>query len=232
MATPAAEDPDSRADVLRQRICTAASRLFIRRGFGATTMQDIADALGISRPKLYYYFKDKGSILETLVSNVPVEAHRRAQAVLAHKDLDSAQKLRELIVQHADLILARPLEFRLLDMSLDHLPKAMQTRAQKAKRGLLEAFTAVIRDGAEQGRFRPVDPRVAAFAMIGMCNWTAAWFQGDGRLSAAEICETLADLGLASIGKSAFRAKPNGVQSSLRMLREGVANLEAALQRG
>jgi hypothetical protein len=63
-----------------------------------------------------------------------------------------------------------------------------------------------------------------------MCNWTAAWFQGDGRLSAAEICESLADLGLASIGKTALKAKANGVQSSLRMLREGVANLEAALQ--
>jgi len=220
------------ADVLRERICTAASTLFIRRGFGATTMQDIADALGISRPKLYYYFKDKGGILETLVSNVPVEAHRRAQAVLASKDLDSVQQLRELIVQHADLILTRPLEFRLLDMSLEHLPKAMQTRAQKAKRGLLDAFTAVIREGAKEGRFRPVDPRVAAFAMIGMCNWTAAWFQGDGRLAAAEVCEILADLGLASIAKSALRAKPNGVQSSLRMLRQGVANLEAALQHG
>jgi AcrR family transcriptional regulator len=224
--------PD-RADLLRQRICTAASTLFIRRGFGATTMQDIADALGISRPKLYYYFRDKGSILETLVSNVPVEAHRRAQAVLAMKQLDSAWKLRELIVQHADLILARPLEFRLLDMSLEHLPRAIQARAQKAKRGLLDAFTHVIRQGTAEGRFRPVDARVAAFAMIGMCNWTAAWCRGDGRLSAAEICEIVADLGVGSLAKGAQRRTAvNGVESSLRMLREGVANLEAALQRG
>lgn len=224
--------PD-RADLLRQRICTAASTLFIRRGFGATTMQDIADALRISRPKLYYYFRDKASILEALVSNVPVEAHRRAQAVLGAKERDSVQKLRQLIVQHADLILTRPLEFRLLDMSLDHLPRSMQTRAKKAKRGLLEAFTAVIRQGVEEGRFRPVDGRVAAFAMIGMCNWTAAWFRPDGRLSAAEICQILAELGVASLESGARRrARVNGVQSSLRMLREGVANLEAALQLG
>lgn len=222
-----------RADVLRQRICTAASTLFIRRGFGATTMQDIADALAISRPKLYYYFKDKGRILETLVSNVPVEAHRRAQAVIAVKNLDSAEKLRELIVQHADLILARPLEFRLLDMSLDHLPKPMQTRAHKAKRGLLEAFTRVIREGVDEGSFRQTDPRVAAFAMIGMCNWTAAWYQSGGRLNAQEICAVLADLGVSSLAKAAQRRRRvNGVQTSLRILREGVANLEAALQHG
>src|SRR5687768_10149352 len=199
MSDPASE----RADLLRQHICTAASTLFIRRGFGATTMQDIADALRISRPKLYYYFKDKGGILETLVSNVAVEAHRRAQAVLSAKELNSESKLRELIVQHADLILTRPVEFRLLDMSLEHLPKAMQARAQKARRGLLEAFTSVIREGAEAGAFRTVDARVAAFAMIGMCNWTAAWFRGDGRLSAAEICEILADLGVGSLAKGA-----------------------------
>jgi AcrR family transcriptional regulator len=227
MADPASD----RADVLRQRICTAASTLFIRRGFGATTMQDIADALRISRPKLYYYFKDKGGILETLVSNVPVEAHRRAQAVLSAKALDSEGKLRALIVQHADLILTRPLEFRLLDMSLEHLPKAMQARAQKAKRGLLDAFAQVIREGAHSGRFRAVDAKVAAFAMIGMCNWTAAWYQADGRLSAAQVCEILADLGVASLAKGAQRSGAvNGVHSSLRMLREGVASLEAALQ--
>ncbi len=220
----------NRADVLRERICSAASKLFIRRGFGATTMQDIADSLGISRPKLYYYFRDKGSILETLVSNVPVEAHRRAQSVIAAKNLGSQARLRELIVQHADLILARPLEFRLLDMSLDHLPKPMQARAQKAKRGLLEAFTAVIRDGVEEGSFRPADPRIAAFALIGMCNWTAAWFRSEGRLSAPEICAILADLGVGSLARGAQRrARVNGVQMSLRKLREGVANLEAAL---
>ncbi len=219
-----------RADVLRQRICTAASTLFIRRGFGATTMQDIADALRISRPKLYYYFRDKGGILETLVSNVAVEAHRRAQAVLASKDLDAPQKLRSLIAQHADLILARPLEFRLLDMSIEHLPRAMQARAQKARRGLLEAFTGVIRDGMEARRFRAVDARVAAFAMIGMCNWTAAWYRSGGRLSAAEISNMLADLGAASLSRSATRGtQVNGVESSLRMLRKNIATLEAAL---
>ena len=226
-----AEPAPGRADVLRQRICTAASTLFIRRGFGATTMQDIADALHISRPKLYYYFKDKGRILETLVSNVPVEAHRRAQAVLSAKDLDCEGRLRALVMQHADLILTRPLEFRLLDMSLEHLPKAMQARAQKAKRGLLEAFTAVIREGVAHGAFRQTDAKVAAFGMIGMCNWTAAWYRSDGRLTASEICGLLADLAAASLATGSGRRSPrNGVASSLRMLRQGVANLEAALQ--
>ena len=69
----------------------------------------------------------------------------------------------------------------------------------------------------------------SAFGMIGMCNWTAAWFQADGRLSPAEVCEILADLGVAAVAKR--KAGVNGVEGSLRMLREGVANLEAALQR-
>jgi AcrR family transcriptional regulator len=221
--------PSGRADLLKQRICTAASKLFIRRGFGATSMQDIADALRISRPKLYYYFRDKAVILETLVSNVPVEAHRRAQAVLSAEGLDAPQKLRQLILQHADLILARPLEFRLLDMSLEHLPRGMKARAQKAKRGLLEAFTQVIREGIEAEKFRPVDARVAAFAMIGMCNWTAAWYRREGRLRAEEICKVLADLGISAVEKGKGAARTNGMHHSLKMLREGIAGLEAAI---
>ena len=226
---PASEN--GHAEYLRQQICSAASALFISRGFGGTTMQDIADALQISRPKLYYYFRDKGAILGALVHNVPVEAERRASAALRELVAQPEAALRQMVLLHASLILERQLEFRLLDMSMDHLAAPIQARARRAKRGLLDAFTAVIRHGTERGVFRVVDPSVAAFAVIGMCNWTAAWYQESGRLSAEQIAMALADLAVQMLRSARPSQAPGaaGANESLRLLKEGIAHLEFTL---
>jgi len=233
---PSANDKHSRrqpqasagaADANRELIVSVAAGLFISRGFGSTTMQDIADALSISRPKLYYYFRDKSAILDAAVRNVPVEAERRARVALKSAGSDPAAALHQMVKSHAQLILERPVEFRLLDMSMEHLASAMQSRAAKAKRGLLEAFTAVIRLGLEQGHFRLVDPRIASFSMIGMANWTAAWYRPNGRLPANVIADQIADIALASVTAPDQRqhGSQTGIQESLRLLQHGVSHL-------
>ncbi len=220
------------ADAMRARIVAVAAALFITRGFGGTTMQDIADVLEISRPKLYYYFRDKSAILGAAVRNVTVEAERRARLALKQVNHDPALALRQMVEGHARLILERPTEFRLLDMSIEHLDTAMKTRAARAKRGLLELFTEVIRLGVARGTFRVVDPRVASFAMIGMANWTAAWYREDGRLTAEQIATQLGDLALRSVASSANHSATHvgGPHESLRLLREAVLHLELMLQ--
>jgi len=220
------------ADANRERIVSVAAGLFISKGFGSTTMQDIADALHISRPKLYYYFRDKSAILDAAVRNVPVEAERRARAALKLASKDAAAALHDMVKSHTQLILDRPIEFRLLDMSMEHLDSAMQKRAAKAKRGLLEAFTAVIRLGLEQGCFRLVDPRVASFSMIGMANWTAAWYKPDGRLPAGAIADQIAELALASVLSVDQRPDDSqpGVRQSLRLLQHGVSHLAMMIE--
>ncbi len=220
------------ADANRELIVSVAAGLFISKGFGSTTMQDIADALHISRPKLYYYFRDKSAILDAAVRNVPVEAERRARAALRRAASDPAAALHEMVKSHTQLILERPIEFRLLDMSMEHLASTMQSRAAKAKRGLLEAFTSVIRLGLERGRFRLVDPRIASFSMIGMANWTAAWYRPNGRLPANVIADQIADIALASVTAFEQRQPDSapGIRESLRLLQNGVSHLAMMIE--
>ena len=97
-----------RAHELRQQICAVASDLFTRKGYGSTSMQDIADALSVSRPTLYYYFRDKNEILEAAVREVTLEGQKRAEAQMADTSATSAGILRRLVADHADVILNRP----------------------------------------------------------------------------------------------------------------------------
>ena len=102
-------------EALRSAILDAAATLFIERGTGGTSMQDIAEALGLSRTAVYYYFKNKDAILRALTEEVLNTARKLAGDTVARADLDPVQALGALVTQHADLILSRPAEFRVAD---------------------------------------------------------------------------------------------------------------------
>ncbi len=61
---------NTRFDLVGQQVFDAAIRLFAEQGFGATSLQEVADSVGISRPTLYYYFKTKDHFLQRLVGEV------------------------------------------------------------------------------------------------------------------------------------------------------------------
>ena len=68
----------SKKQALRRTVLEAAAELFAHRGFGGTNLQDIADALELSRPALYYYFKSKEEMLSSLLEEVTVFSGRQA----------------------------------------------------------------------------------------------------------------------------------------------------------
>jgi AcrR family transcriptional regulator len=196
----------------KEQIREAAARLFVERGFGGTSIQDIADTLGVTRTAVYYYFKNKGEILRALVEEITVAAMERLARASKLK-IGPTQRLRELVREYAMLILAHPKEFRVLDRSERDLPKDVADLHTSAKRQVLESFTKAVSDGIAAGEFRDVDARMAAFAILGMCNWTSAWFTITGRLSAEQIADAMADFALHAVrrnGEDLARGAPPG----------------------
>lgn len=224
--------PSSKINVVPQAILEAASNLFIKRGYEGTSMQDIAHELEISRSALYYYFKNKEEILASLTEGLTIVAERLAtQVVEKSKEPDDA--LRELVRQHAKLILLHPVQFRVVDQAEGSLPESQRKIAESARRLLLQKFTDVIQRGIDAGHFRLVNARVAAFALIGLCNWTAWWFKADGAKTAEEIADILADFGLHALQRPEVKqAQPASVQESVRMLEENLAQLKAIIGAG
>src|SRR5262245_45550954 len=100
-ATPAKEPRPTRSDAQRQAFLDAACVLFIEKGFGGTNINDIADAVGVSRTALYYYFPSKESMLAALTEEVTEKASRMAQTVSRRDTVAPDEALRQLILQHA-----------------------------------------------------------------------------------------------------------------------------------
>lgn len=223
----------TRSESQRQAILDAASVLFIEKGFGGTNINAIADAMGVTRTALYYYFPSKESILEALTDEVTEEAGRLSQTVSARDGLPPREALRQLIMQHAGLVLAHPIQFRVVERSEANLPEARQATAQSSRRAVLANFVRVIQRGIDSGDFQVDDARVAAFSIIGMCNWSAWWFETDGALDAAAVAETLAEFGLRVVAADrAPAARPATPRDTLKRLREDLGLLEKQIEKG
>ncbi|ARF84922.1 TetR/AcrR family transcriptional regulator [Burkholderia cenocepacia] len=225
----------TRSDAQRQAILDAASLLFIEKGFVGTNINDIADAVGMTRTALYYYFPSKESMLEALTREVTERASDLTKEVAQRPELPPDEGLRQLILGHASLILTHPVQFRVVERSESSLPDAQRNAAQAARRAVRNDFVNVIRRGIEQGVFHAVDADVAAFSIIGMCNWCAWWFDGRRHASIDSVAELIASLGLRMLrvestpdndGPAAARAD---IRRALAGMHEALATLESSL---
>jgi AcrR family transcriptional regulator len=222
----------SKKEALRRTVLEAAAKLFAQRGFGGTNLQDIADSLGISRPALYYYFKSKEEILASLVEEVTVFSGLQATELAAKADFNPSDTLRQMTFNHAKWLLEHTVEFRVVDRTENDLPAATRRRHDKAKRALLDNFVRTIERGIELGHFRPVDATVAAFSILGMCNWTAWWFIPEGRVPLAEIAKSIADLAVAGLRQgNNVLPREFGTEEALRRVKDDLAHLERLIGR-
>jgi len=220
----------ARRELVENEIYEHATRLFAERGFAGTSLQDIADALGITRPALYYYVKSKDELLAKLVSEVTDEPLDDLTALLARPGLDPVAQLRGVV----ELLVARqtsqPERFRLLIRSEAELPAELTEAYDSSRRAVLKTVAGVIDDGIRAGTFRPVDPRVAALGLLGMCNWVAWWFHPEGQTPAEAVAGQFADMAVAALQRPDHQALDGaGPAAALKLLRQDLDHLERTL---
>lgn len=222
-----------KGDALRSAILDVAAKLFIERGSAGTSIQNIAERLGLSRTAVYYYFKSKDAIQRALTEEVLADARKLAGDTVARDDLDPVTALRALVAQHAQLILSRPAEFRVADRTQADMTSKQRAAMQSARRNVLDNFSSVIERGIREGQFRMVDAHVAAFSLIGMCNWSAWWYKPSGRLSIAEVADLMAEMGVNALLRDEARRSrsPADARESLRLVREDLDYLEKIIDR-
>jgi AcrR family transcriptional regulator len=221
-----------RNDAQRQSILEAASKLFIEKGFGGTNINDIADAVGVTRTALYYYFPSKESMLEALTEDITEKAGLLAQSVSQRDALPAKEALEQLILQHAGLILDHPLQFRVVERSESSLPEPHRSVAQAARRTVLENFVGVIQRGIDTGQFRDTNAHIAAFSVIGMCNWCAWWFDADGNVPADGVAASIAEFAVRGLAPLPGRtARGGSMEDAVNQMRDALKAMDAHLKK-
>ena len=217
-----------RKDVLSSEVLDRAVGLFAQRGFAGTSLKDVADAVGLSRPAIYYYFPSKDALLEELLTGVTVSAARILDNVEKRTDLSSIDKIGAAAHDLVMWVTERRLHFIAIDRSENELPAPILAKHREAKRRVLSGMMRLIEEAVAADEARAVDSRVTAFAIIGMCNWTAWWFVPDGDLPAGAVADRIADLAMNSVR----RARPaNGSARDVRALTSEIRDILTMIDR-
>ena len=181
----------------RSRILESAVRAFGVRGFWGTSMDDIAEELLLTRGSLYYYFRDKEEIL-ALCHTVALEAVLDVLERVRAASLTPDAALRRLIAEHVRIMVDK-FHGTALALEFDALDARRRAPVVEARDRYERGVREVIAEGIRRRVFRPVDPKLAAFAIFGAINWMARWYRAGGAASADAVGEHFADVFLRGL---------------------------------
>lgn len=220
-----------RKELVREQLIDIAAELFDRKGYVQTNINDIARAIGLGRSAVYHYFRNKEEILAALVEAEAFTPLAQLQHLSDNADLTPTQRLRQAIVEGIDRRLSTGSRFILLSRLETQIPDELAPLYNRGRREILNFYVNCISEGIASGEFRPVDPKVAAFAVIGMANWTSRWFSPHGARTPLEIGEIIADFALHGlIARDHVVRDDSGMLQSLEEMRRQIDAIERRLK--
>ncbi|MEY2617212.1 MAG: hypothetical protein RL522_214 [Pseudomonadota bacterium] len=179
-----------KSDLRREAILKAATELFDRQGFGNTSLDDVAQAVGITREALYYYYRSRAEILLAIIGPQAEGLIGGLREVMA-TDVPAPEKLRLAIHNHLKRFDRYCLEMTISvrdGIASNGEAGAAMTRIWKEYERM---WTALVEAGLREGLFAPVgDAKMVAFAILGMCNWLARWYNPRKPASIDQIIDT------------------------------------------
>lgn len=200
-------------DARRLELVDIAASVFARKGYHATSIDDLVEATGLKRGGLYHYIASKEDLLiaahERFIE--PLLANARA---IAAEDLSAEEALRRLahalmhdITVYQDQVTVFLHEWR----AIEDRPEWQYVR--EGRREFEEIIQSILRRGHEEGQFEVPEPRLTCLGFLGMLNYSYQWYRPHGPYSADEIAEHFVQIFLAGIRQRAPRRAPRPASS-------------------
>jgi AcrR family transcriptional regulator len=172
----------------RDEILVQAAKLFRKKGFSGTSMQDIARDVGILKGSIYYYFNSKNEIFREVLKKGISPVLKNAEFILC-KDLSPREKLRELLSSHIRYIMHNNYSLVIYFQEKEKI-SAEETKQYVENRNRYEKiFKDILAEGIKEGIFPKVDITLTVYAILGMCNWIIQWYNPKGPKSPEEIID-------------------------------------------
>ena len=198
-ASPWAQAPSRAAQhqAKRDAVLHVAAQMFNERGFHATSLDDIAARLNVTKPTLYYYVKNKDAILLACVKKgldmtlEGIDASRAAGG-------NAIDQLRACMRAYAEVV-TQPFGMCLIRVGDEEVPEPSRTELRCLKSEIDHAFRRLVEQGVQEGVLAPCDPKMAAFVIAGGLSWIGRWYQPQGAYSADQIIEQCTQLLLQGV---------------------------------
>jgi AcrR family transcriptional regulator len=177
----------------KEQILRTAAKMFCEKTFHGTTLQDIAQEVGMLKGSLYYYITSKEKLLTDIITTAVHSLYEGLWRV-ENANLGPAERVREIIFEHVKFN-ANFKEAGTLFLMERHIlttmemPEVDQILSRRDK-----LLADALKEGIDGGIFRPTDIRLTSLSILGICNSLLFWYREGGRLSYSEIAASFADV--------------------------------------
>jgi len=205
MATrPPKRRPTSEAhDSKRLEIIQHCANLFDKEGYHRTTMQMLADEVGLGKPTLYHYFRSKAEILYA-IHEIHIDALLASLDQLSRKDLEPSQLLRNACTDILQQIADHPGYVRAFMDHYADLEGEMRKNIRDRRNQYFDGICNVIQRGIDEGRFKRCDVELTAYGFLGMGNWAYKWYPAMHKMRSREsVSKALCDVFMKGLETSA-----------------------------
>lgn len=191
-------EPDRLADIYR-----AAARIICEKGYDATSMNDIAEAVGITKSGLYHHVSGKRNLLFSIM-NFGLDSLDEQVINPARGIADAERRLRTIILNHVHLITSRstPQGNNPVSIIVDEvagLTAAQRRKTDQRKRAYVDLIRETLKQLKTEGKLSDVDLDAATYSLLGMILWVARWYNLDGRLTPEQLSEEVTRMALGGL---------------------------------
>ena len=173
--------------VKRDAVVQTAARAFAERGYHNTSLDDIARALDVTKPTIYYYVTNKEQLLfQCFVAGLdPIRAALRAVKVAKEP---GRERLNTVLRQYAQAVAS---DFGWCMVIAEHqdLSASMSQHIRALKVEIDQGIRRLLREGVKDGSVQPCDVKMTAFALAGALNWIAHWYRANQGMTAAQVAD-------------------------------------------
>lgn len=192
---------EQRADRMDE-IMDAAVKLFAKKGYHATSISDISEAVGLGRGALYYYILSKEDLLWE-IHNRHVDPLLEATIQLEQQPLTPEEKLREVSRQLIGTITMYLPYMTVFYREIGALSPERLAKLVEKRRAYEDSIERILREGVRSGEWEIENPRMCVLAFLGMYNWTFQWYNPQGPMKPDEIADSFFQLFLKGIQRRA-----------------------------
>lgn len=192
-------------------IYRTAAQIILRKGFDATSVNDIANALGMTKAGLYHYINGKKELLFDIMNfgldELDAEVLTPAQAIA-----DAGAQLRFIITSHSQLVTRGYGSITILVDEIMALTPAQNRKITQRKREYFNRLRDLLNQLKAEGKLQDVDTTTAAFSLLGMINWLSRWVSQDGKLTPQQVSEEIVKIALHGLLRPESYAAQRGLQ--------------------
>jgi AcrR family transcriptional regulator len=171
----------------REAVILAAARAFRERGYHHTSLEDVASALNVTKPTIYYYVANKEEILFECF-RAGLDEIKSVFGALDTAQHTAREKLLVLI-RHYGAAIAGEFGWCMVRAEDQDLSPAMSARVKALKSEIDQRIRGLIKEGIRDGSVESCDPKMTAFAIAGALNWISHWYHKDASLNPAQVGE-------------------------------------------